>query len=146
MHKLVRRGKEGARRGRLTKQHTHKPLRPSVGLVLHCLPNWATGRELNISSALLFVSLSCLGGVLVPELLPMEAQKKQIFVFALRACGAILALFTRTGRCPLAYYLVLTFLSLSQRDLHKQVFFSGLVLHAHSTAYFSHCFWICKVL
>lgn len=91
--------------------------------------------------------MSCLGGVLVPAPLPIGAQKKQIFVFALRACGAISALFTRTGRCPLAYYLVLAFLSLSQRDLHHQVLSVGLFYVHTDCIFLPLClsFWICKV-
>lgn len=93
-----------------------------------------------ISSGRLFVG--CLGGVLVPTPLPMDAQKKQIFVFALRAWGAIQALFTRAGRCPLTYHLVLAFLSLSQGDLHQQGSFCPASFTHTPTAYFSHCVWV----
>lgn len=61
---------------------------------------------------------SSVGGVLVPT--QLGPRKKQILLFAPRACGAVPALFTRTGRWPLTYYLVLASLSLSQRDLHQQ--------------------------
>lgn len=54
------------------------------------------------------------------------SQKKHILLFAPRACGAGPALFTRTGRWPLTYYLVLASLSLSQRELHQRGLSEGL--------------------
>lgn len=72
---------------------------------------------------------SSVGGLLVPT--QPGPKKKQILLFAPRACGAVPALFTRTGRWPLTYYLVLASLSLSQRDLHQQGLSGGLFyLHA----------------
>lgn len=72
---------------------------------------------------------SSVGGVLVPT--QLGPKKKQILLFAPRACGAVPALFTRTGRWPLTYYLVLASLSLSQRDLHQQGLSEGL-FHLHT--------------
>lgn len=103
-------------RGRLTKRHPHESRGPLSASTVSPT-GWHNSRWISALHCCLLAEL--LGWC--PGSSAAANGKKQIFVFALRACGAIPALFTRTGWWPLTYYLVLAFLSLSQSDLHHEV-------------------------
>lgn len=76
-------------------------------------------------------------------------RQKQILVFALRACGTILVLCTRTGRCPPPGLLCRSRLSVSPLERHSHQQLLSLApfhthIHSHShihTHICSYCLW-----
>lgn len=114
--------------------------RPLLGLICHCLPNWVTGQEYQPCTAVCWLGklLSFLGGVLVPVFLQTGARRNRYLRLLSGHVKQSKPCLQGLGGAPRAYYLVLTFLCLSQRDSHQQVFSPPLcLLYVHTDCTFS---------
>lgn len=127
--------------------------RPLLGLICHCLPNWVTGQEYQPCTAVCWLGklLSFLGGVLVPVFLQTGARRNRYLRLLSGHVKQSKPCLQGLGGAPRAYYLVLTFLCLSQRDSHQQVFpphyacfMFTLTAHFHPLSLSSCWFWFCR--
>lgn len=127
--------------------------RPLLGLIHHCLPNWVIGQEYQPCTAVCWLGklLSFLGGILVPVFLQTGARRNRYLRLLSGHVKQSKPCLQGLGGAPRAYYLVLTFLSLSQRDSHQQVFsphyasfMFTLTAHFHPLSLSSCWFWFCR--